>query len=169
MRAAPAGAHPGLQLNVMNMSDEQWEPVTTANCHLVRGPFYHGTKVELAVGDQLSAGYPSNYEDGRVLRHIYFSALMEPAIWGAELAMAFAGAEGRGRIYIVEPVGAFEDDPNLTNKRFPGNPTRSYRTRDPLRIVGVVDEWEGHPEDTIRAMLDHLRDLTRRGMAVIID
>lgn len=151
------------------MSDEQWQPVTPENCTLVRGPFYHGTRVDLAIGELLSPGYPSNYEEGRVLSHTYFSALLEPAIWGAELAMAFASAQGRGRIYIVEPTGVFEDDPNLTNKRFPGNPTRSYRSREPLRIVGMLDDWQGHPESAIRGMLDALRELRRSGRAIIED
>lgn len=150
------------------MSDDQWEPVTPENCKLVSGPFYHGTKVELAIGDLLSPGYPSNYE-GRVLSHVYFSAIMEPAIWGAELAIAFASSEGRGRIYIVEPTGSFEDDPNLTNKRFPGNPTKSYRTREPLRIAGKVENWQGHTEGAIRGMLDSLLELKRRGLAIIED
>ncbi len=151
------------------MSNDQWNPVTLENCELVRGPFYHGTKVDLAIGDLLSPGYPSNYEEGRVLSHIYFSAILEPAIWGAELAMAFASSEGRGRIYIVEPTGAFEDDPNLTNKRFPGNPTKYYRTRESLRIVGTVEDWQGHTEETIYGMLDSLRGLKRRGLAIIED
>ena len=123
----------------------------------------------MAIGDLLSPGYPSNYEDGRVLSHIYFSAIMEPAIWGAELAIAFASSEGRGRIYIVEPTGSFEDDPNLTNKRFPGNPTKSYRTREPLRIAGQVENWQGHTEGAIRGMLDSLLELKRRGLAIIED
>ena len=147
----------------------QWKPVTLENCKLVPGPFYHGTRVDLATGELLSPGYASNYEEGRVLRHIYFSASLEPAIWGAELAMAFASLEGRGRIYIVEPTGSFEDDPNLTNKRFPGNPTRSYRIREPLRIVGAVADWQGHTEEAIRDMVDSLRELKRRGLAIIED
>jgi rifampin ADP-ribosylating transferase len=151
------------------MSDDQWEAVTPENCALVRGPFYHGTKVDLSIGDLLSPGYPSNYEEGRVLSHIYFSAMLEPAIWGAELAMAFASSKGRGHIYIVEPTGAFEDDPNLTNKRFPGNPSKSYRTRDPLRVVGIVTDWQGHTEEAIRGMLESLLELKRRGGAIIED
>jgi rifampin ADP-ribosylating transferase len=154
---------------VLATNDDPWNPVTLENCKLVRGPFYHGTRADLVIGDLFSPGYPSNYEEGRVLSHIYFSALLEPAIWGAELAMAFASAEGRGRIYIVEPTGAFEDDPNLTNKRFPGNPTKSYRTRESLRIIGAVENWQGHTEDAIRGMLDALLDLKRRGLAIIED
>ncbi|MEN9220881.1 MAG: NAD(+)--rifampin ADP-ribosyltransferase [Thermostichus sp. BF3_bins_97] len=151
------------------MSDDQWQPVTPENCKLVQGPFYHGTKVALAIGDLLSTGYPSNYEEDRVLSHVYFSAILEPAIWGAELAMAFAGSNGPGHIYIVEPTGSFEDDPNLTNKRFPGNPTKSYRTREPLRIIGVVEDWQGHTEEAIRGMLDSIKELKRRGLAIIED
>jgi rifampin ADP-ribosylating transferase len=100
---------------------------------------------------------------------VYFSALLEPAVWGAELSSALAGSAGRGHIYLVEPVGTFEDDPNLTNKRFPGNPTRSYRTREPLRVIGEVTDWEGHTPEAIRQMLDHLEALRRDGRAMIED
>ncbi|GMV38713.1 MAG: NAD(+)--rifampin ADP-ribosyltransferase [Myxococcales bacterium] len=151
------------------MSDDRWNPVTLENCGQVLGPFYHGTKVDLVVGELLCPGHPSNYEEGRISRNLYFSAILEPAIWGAELAMSFAGLEGRGRIYLVEPTGPFEDDPNLTNKRSPGNPTRSYRTPEPVRVVGVVEDWEGHSEDAIRGMLASIQDLKRRGLAVIDD
>lgn len=146
-----------------------WTPTSHENYQQVRGPFYHGTKANLAIGDLLTTGHSSHFENGRALKHVYFSALVEPAIWGAELAMALSRLEGRGYLYIVEPTGPFEDDPNLTNKRFPGNPTRSYRTRDPLRIVGVVEDWEGHPAETLQAMLDSLEDLKRRGLAIVED
>ena len=96
--------------------------------------FYHGTKADLAVGHLIRPGFGSNFVE-RELRHIYFSATLEAATWGAELARG----EGRGRIYIVEPTGPFEDDPNLTDTKFPGNPTQSYRSRDPLRILGEVE------------------------------
>jgi hypothetical protein len=95
--------------------------------------------------------------------------MLEPAIWGAELAIAFASSKRRGHIYIVEPTGAFKDDPNLTNKRFSGNPTKSYRSREPLRIVGILEEWQGHTEGAINGMLASLGDLTRRGLNVIED
>lgn len=150
-------------------NDEQWVPVTLENCKQVPGPFYHGTKAKLVEGDLLHPGYPSNYEDNRVSNNLYFSANLEPAIWGAELAMSLAGLQGSGNIYIVEPTGDFEDDPNLTNKRFPGNPTQSYRTRSPLKIVGVVADWEGHPEEAVRQMLNSLQDLKQRGLAIIED
>lgn len=151
------------------MNEDQSKPVTHENCKHVVGPFYHGTKVHMAIGALLFPGYPSNYEEGRVSNNIYFSANLEPAIWGAEIAMSLAGHEGRGHIYIVEPTGTFEDDPNLTNKRFPGNPTKSYRTRDPLKIVGILEDWQGHSEEQLREMLDTLRDLQRRGLAIIED
>ena len=150
-------------------SSEEWIPVSHENCERVKGPFYHGTKANLVIGDLLSSGQPSNYEDGRVSNHVYFSALLEPAIWGAELAMSFAGLDGRGHIYIVEPTGPFEDDPNLTNKKFSGNPTRSYRTRAPLKIVGEVEDWVGHPPEVLQGMLDALANLKRQGLAVIED
>ena len=146
-----------------------WKPVSHENSSQVPGPFYHGTKAILEIGELLTIGHPSHFEEGRTLKHLYFSSLMEPAIWGAELAISLSGATGRGRIYVVEPTGPFEDDPNLTNKRFPGNPTRSYRTPAPLRIVGIVEEWQGHSADAIQAMLDSLADLRRRGLAVIED
>ncbi len=133
----------------------------------MQGPFYHGTRATLSVGDLLTTGHETHFESGRVLKHLYFAALMEPAIWGAELSIALSGSSGRGHIYVVEPTGPFEDDPNLTNKRFPGNPTRSYRSRDPLRIVGVVSDWQGHSAEIIRGMLDSLDNLKRQGLSVI--
>ncbi|EMB0054703.1 TPA: NAD(+)--rifampin ADP-ribosyltransferase Arr-7 [Pseudomonas aeruginosa] len=146
-----------------------WIPTSHENCSLVPGPFYHGTKAKLAIGDLLSPGHPSHFEQGRRLKHIYFAALMEPAIWGAELAMSLSRQEGRGYIYIVEPLGPFEDDPNLTNKKFPGNPTKSYRTSESLRIVEVVEDWQGHSPDVLQGMLASLEDLQRRGLAIIED
>jgi rifampin ADP-ribosylating transferase len=151
------------------MTNQDWTPVTHDTCDNVEGPFYHGTKTRFQPGDLLVPGQASNFEEGRVSNNVYFSATLEAAIWGAELATALGGAEGRGHIYIVEPTGTFEDDPNLTNKRFPGNPTRSYRTRAPLRIVGEVEDWQGHPPEVVRQMLDHLDELRRAGRAVIED
>lgn len=146
-----------------------WIPVSYGNCQHVLGPFFHGTKAKLSEGDMITTGYISHFESGRTLKHVYFSALMDPAIWGAELAVALSGLEGSGYIYIVEPTGPFEDDPNLTNKRFPGNPSKSYRTRKPLRIVGPVESWDAHPAEVLQAMLESLADLRRRGLAIIED
>jgi rifampin ADP-ribosylating transferase len=127
-------------------------------------PFYHGTRADLKVGDLLAPGFTSNHAD-RKLSWIYFSGGLDAAIWGCELARG----EGRERIYIVEPTGPFEDDPNLTDKKFPGNPTQSYRSRDPLRIVGEVASWEGHPPERLKEMKDFLARMDAQGGAQIID
>lgn len=151
------------------MDDQVWEPVTFERCGHITGPFYHGTKSRLQPGDELTPGFGSNFQDGRVSNHIYFTALMDTAAWGAELATALAGAKGRGHIYVVEPAGPFEDDPNVTNKRFPGNPTRSYRTRGSLRVISEVEDWEGHSPEVLKGMLDHLAQLREQGLDVIED
>jgi hypothetical protein len=126
--------------------------------------FYHGTKADIAVGDLIRPGFGSNFVE-RALNHIYFSATLEAATWGAELARG----EGRGRIYIVEPTGPFEDDPNLTDKKFPGNITASYRSSEPLRVVGEVEEWTGHSPEELQAMKDGLARLEAEGNATILD
>jgi hypothetical protein len=128
------------------------------------GPFYHGTRADLAPGDLLTPGHTSNYAD-RKLSWIYFSGTLDAAIWGCELAKG----EGRERIYVVEPTGEFVDDPNLTDKRFPGNPTQSYRSRDPLRIVGEVAQWEPHPPERLAEMKAALARMEAEGGAEIID
>jgi len=151
------------------MSDQEWTPVTFENSDQVEGPFYHGTKSAVQPGEELVPGFGSNFQDGRVSNNIYFSALVDTAVWGAELATALAGIEGRGHIYIVEPLGPFEDDPNVTNKRFPGNPTQSYRTREPLRVVAELEDWEGHSPEVLAQMLDHLAQLREQGLDVIED
>jgi rifampin ADP-ribosylating transferase len=125
--------------------------------------YYHGTKAELTTGDLIAAGYASNYGKRKQANFVYLSATLNAAIWGAELAV---GA-GRGRIYVVEPTGPIEDDPNLTNKRFPGNPTKSYRSRHPIRVIGEVMEWEGHSAAQLKEMHDHLEDLKQRGIEAI--
>jgi len=108
-------------------------------------------------------GRGSNFEQGRTTHYVYLTATLDAATWGAELA----AGEGRGHIYIVEPTGVLEDDPNVTDKKFPGNPTRSYRTREPVTVVGELVDWTGHSPDRLRAMRDGLADLKRRGLAVI--
>lgn len=148
---------------------QDWTPVSFEHCDHVKGPFYHGTKSVVTPGDELVAGFGSNFQDSRVSNHIYFSALVDTAAWGAELASALAGSDERGHIYIVEPSGPFEDDPNVTNKRFPGNPTQSYRTRAPLRVIGEVEGWEGHSPEALKGMLDHLEKLREQGLDVIED
>ena len=129
------------------------------------GVYLHGTKAELGVGELLVPGRNSNFEDGRVMNHVYFTATLDAAVWGAELA----AGEGRGRIYRVKPTGEFEDDPNVTNKRFAGNPTHSFRSREPLRVVGELVDWVGHSPEKLQAMRDGLAELTRLGAAEIED
>jgi len=151
------------------METDAFVPVTYESHEHVEGPFFHGTRSSLGVGDELVPGYVSNFQQGRVSNNIYFTGLVDTAAWGAELATALAGSNERGHIYEVEPLGPFEDDPNVTNKRFPGNPTRSYRTRSPLRIVAEVDDWEGHAPEALQEMLDNLARLREQGLDVIED
>ena len=129
------------------------------------GLYLHGTKADLAVGDLLVPGRESNFEAGRVMNYVYFTATLDAAVWGAELA----GGVGRGRIYIVEPTGEFEDDPNVTDKKFPGNPTQSFRSREPVRVVAELVDWVGHPPEKLEAMRDALDALQRNETAQIED
>lgn len=149
--------------------DSDHVAVTYEHCEHVAGPFFHGTKSRLEIGDDLVAGRPSNFQAERVMNNIYFTALVDTAAWGAELATALAGNGERGYIYQVEPLGPFEDDPNVTNKRFPGNPTQSYRTTHPLRVVREVSDWQGHSPEVLRDMLDRLALLREQGLDVIED
>lgn len=128
-------------------------------------PFFHGTKADLKPGDLIVPGHVSNYGRRRRAAFVYFSATMHAASWGAELAVG----EGPGRIYVVAPTGPFENDPNLTDKKFPGNPTKSYRTRDPLRILGEVTDWVGHSPEEIKVMRERLAELDRLGVEAIED
>lgn len=138
----------------MNASNTQ--PVTT---------YYHGTKAALNPGDLIQPGFNSNYGQRKAARYIYFSATLDAATWGAELA----AGEGAERIYIVEPTGPFEDDPNLTGKKFPGNPTRSYRSLHALKVVDEVKEWQGHSPEQLKAMRDHIERLRQLGIEAIED
>jgi len=127
--------------------------------------YYHGTRADLKPGDLIEPGYGSNFGKGSKANFVYLTATLDAATWGAELALG----EGPGRIYIVEPTGSFEDDPNLTDKKFPGNPTKSYRTREPLKVVGEVTDWEGHAPEVLKAMKDHLELLKEQGIEAIND
>jgi Rifampin ADP-ribosyl transferase len=129
------------------------------------GTFYHGTKADLKPGDLIEPGYNSNYGKGKNAAYVYLSATLDAATWGAELALG----EGSGRIYIVEPTGPIEDDPNLTDKKFPGNPTKSYRSRDPLRVTGEVSDWQGHSPEQLKAMKDGLEQLRQLGVEALED
>lgn len=127
--------------------------------------FYHGTKAGLEQGGLIEPGFNSNFGKRKKAAFVYLTATLDAAIWGAELALG----EGPGRIYIVEPTGAIEDDPNLTDKKFPGNPTKSYRSRDPLRIIGEVTDWQGHPPEQLNAMKENLERLKKLGIEAIED
>ena len=129
------------------------------------GVYLHGTKADLGVGDLLVPGRESNFERGRVMTYVYFTATLDAAVWGAELA----GGESRGRVYIVEPTGDFEDDPNLTDKKFPGNPTQSFRSREPLRVVGELLDWTGHSPEKLESMRAARSASRRAGEAQIED
>jgi len=122
--------------------------------------FYHGTKADLRPGDPIEPGYNSNYGKGKKAAYVYLTATLDAATWGAELALG----EGRGRIYLVEPTGPIEDDPNLTDKKYPGNPTKSYRSRDPLRVTDEVTDWQGHSPEELEAMKGNLERLRRLGV-----
>jgi len=132
---------------------------------LDEGPFFHGTKADLGVGELLSAGFRSNYRPEVVMNHIYFTALRD----GAGLAAELAAGDGAPRVYTVEPTGEFENDPNVTDKKFPGNPTRSYRSRHPLRVLGEVDDWTRLTPEALQAWRDRLAAIRDDQNAQIIN
>lgn len=125
--------------------------------------YYHGTKADLKPGDLIEIGFNSNYGAKKKAKYIYLSATLEAATWGTELAFG----EGKERIYIVEPTGPIEDDPNLTDKKFPGNPTKSYRSQYPFKVIREIEEWQGHSPEQLKAMKDHLEKLKQQGIEAI--
>jgi len=130
------------------------------------GRFYHGTKADLKPGDLIEAGRTPNFGDReRTQPYVYLTGTLDAAVWGAELAIG----EGLGRIYLVEPTGPIMDDPNLTDKKFPGNPTKSYRSREPLRVTGEVTGWQGHSPEELKAMKDGRERAKRLGLEPIDD
>ncbi|MGM9344840.1 NAD(+)--rifampin ADP-ribosyltransferase [Streptomyces salinarius] len=132
---------------------------------LDEGPFFHGTKADLRVGEHLTAGFPSNYRPEILMNHIYFTALRD----GAGLAAELAAGDGEPRVYAVEPTGEFENDPNVTDKKFPGNPTRSYRSTEPLRVVGEVTDWTRQTPEALRMWRERLDAMRLEGRAEIIN
>jgi rifampin ADP-ribosylating transferase len=128
-----------------------------------RQQFFHGTHADLHHGDLIAVGYTSNFAEDTVLSWVYCTSTLDAAIWGAELS----AGDGPGRIYVVEPTGPLVDDPNLTDKKFPGNPTLSYRSRDPLRVVGEVTKWQGHPPEQVQKMRSGLHSLKTQRAAII--
>ena len=159
------GALPSLYLNIAKCHEDLGNADDARKNHELamsftkepsdRGPFYHGTKADLRVGDLLTAGGRSNYNPEVIMNHIYFTALVN----GAGLAAALANGDGRERVYIVEPTGNFEHDPNVTDKKFPGNPTRSYRTQAPLKIVGEVTDWVKQTPEELRRWRERLANI----------
>lgn len=141
------------------MNDTQPEPAR----HETAGIFYHGTKANLEPGDLIAPGFRSNYGTRKTAAFVYLTQTLDAAVWGAELALG----DGPGRIYTVEPTGPYEDDPNLTDKKFPGNPTKSYRTKQALRVTGEVKDWQGHPPEQLNAMKAHLERLKEQGIEAI--
>jgi len=135
----------------------------SATASMFSQSFFHGTQADLEPGDQIIVGYRSNFTDAEPLSWVYFSATLDAAIWGAELAV---GSQ-TPRIYIVEPTGPIEDDPNLTDKKFPGNPTLSYRSRTPLRVIGEVTKWQGHAPARLREMRDNVARAMEGGTKII--
>ena len=145
-----------------NISDDKSHKSTV---DLTSQIYYHGTKANLKKGDLIEPGYHSNYGKRKMASYVYLTATLDAAIWGAELALG----DGPGKIYLVEPTGPIEDDPNLTDKKFPGNPTKSYRTLSPLRVTGEVSEWQGHSQEQLKLMKDHLERLRELGIEAIED
>ncbi|MFL9482909.1 NAD(+)--rifampin ADP-ribosyltransferase [Chitinophagaceae bacterium LWZ2-11] len=127
--------------------------------------FFHGTRADLQIGDFIQAGLNSNYGQKKIAKYIYLTATLDAAIWGAELALG----EGHERIYLVEPTGPIEDDPNLTDKKFPGNPTKSYRSEHSFKVVGEITIWQGHLPEQVKAMKDGLAKLKEQGIEAIED
>lgn len=127
--------------------------------------YFHGTRAELKVGDLIEAGFNSNYGKRKNAKYIFLTATLDAAVWGAELA----SGEGRERIYLVEPTGPIENDPDLTDKKFPGNPTQSFRSTHPFRVVGEVTNWQGHPIEQVVVMKEHLERLKEQGIDSLND
>ncbi|WP_332732635.1 NAD(+)--rifampin ADP-ribosyltransferase [Flavihumibacter sp.] len=127
--------------------------------------YFHGTKADLKIGDLIEVGYNSNYGQQNNAKYIFLTATLDAAIWGAELAFG----EGRERIYLVEPTGAVENDPDLTDKRFPGNPTQSFRSVEPFKVIGEVTVWQSHPAEQVKTMKEHLAKLKEQGIDSLND
>ena len=127
--------------------------------------YFHGTRADLKVGDFIEVGFNSNFGQRKNATYIFLTATLDAAIWGAELAFG----EGRERIYLIEPTGPIEDDPDLTDRKFPGNPTKSYRSIHPFKVVGEVTIWKGHPVEQVMAMKDGLAKLNEQGINSLND
>ena len=145
----------------MNKNDKHVNPGATPFAQT----YFHGTKAELKPGDLIEPGYNSNYGQRKNAKYIFLTSTLDAAVWGAELS----AGEGRERIYLVEPTGEIEDDPDLTDKKFPDNPTKSYRSTQPFRVVGEVSIWQGHSAEQVKAMKDALERLKEQGINSLND
>lgn len=146
------------------MTKKDIKPLSAPTVHTPFTQTYlHGTRADLKLGELIETGYNSNFGKQNKAKYIYFTATLDPAVWGAELALG----EGRERIYLVEPTGPIEDDPNLTDQKFPGNPSMSYRSQHPLKVVGEVTIWESHSPDQLKAMKDGIAKLEAQGIGAI--
>lgn len=150
---------------VVDKNEENFDKLAHELMIMESTVFYHGTKANLNIGDLIEVGFNSNYGQRNKAKYVYLSATLEASIWGAELAVG----ETTGKIYIVEPMGLMEDDPNLTDKKFPGNPTKSYRTKSALKVVGEVSDWQPHPPEQLKIMKDNLERLKQQGIEAIED
>lgn len=147
------------------MKEEKNTPVGNPSATPFARTYFHGTRADLRPGDLIEPGNPSNYGENHKARYIFLTGTLDAAIWGAELALG----EGPGRIYLVEPTGPIEDDPDLTDRKFPGNPTLSYRSQHPFRVVGEVTIWQGHPAEQVQKMKEQLEILREQGIRSLND
>jgi len=148
---------------LLDKAPEEFVPAGLRTDVKETGPLYHGTKVNLKVGDLIEPGFNTNYNEEIKANFVYLTALKDVAILAAEMA----SGEGKGRVYIVEPMGSIDDDPNVTDKKFPGNPTRSYRTREPLRVTGEITDWEGHSPEALKKMRERMEMAKQQGINAI--
>lgn len=148
----------------MEQTKSEQEPTNSGQSPFAQ-TFFHGTKADLKIGDLITTGIESNYGQQKKAKYIYLTATLDAAIWGAELAMG----DGAERIYLVEPTGPIEDDPNLTDKKFPGNPTMSYRSQHPFKVVGEITVWKSHSPEMVKAMKEGLAKLKDQGIEAIED
>ena len=146
----------------MNKPSDENHPNNPAQNPFAR-TYFHGTKADLKLGDMIRVGVKSNYGQNKTAKYIYLTGTLDAAIWGAELALG----DGKERIYLVEPTGPIEDDPNLTDKKFPGNPTQSYRSKEPFKVVGEVTVWQSHTPEQVRTMKEGLAKLKDQGIEAI--
>jgi len=153
----------GLFNHLFSVSSQFGDHLMSSVAGVFSQSFFHGTRADLNLGDLIVVGHQSNFTDVKPLSWVYFTATLDAAIWGAELAVG----SGRERIYVVEPTGPIMDDPNLTDKKFPGNPTLSYRSRDPLRVIAEVANWQGHSPERLQQMKENVARAKAEGTAII--